>query len=110
MILVCNTGPVIALAKIGHLDILRHFGAGERAVVCLAATYQPHAGVLLDDAAGRETACRLGIPVTGFVGVLPAAKQRKLISRVLPLLDQARSSGYWLSDDLVETARQISGE
>ena len=163
MILVCNTGPIIALAKINHLDLLsglfetiqipetvfyelmgkpgeetdrifqatrrflmvspmpnvmpphvdyttRHLDAGERSVICLANAHSPEVMVMLDDAAGREAARRLGITVTGFVGLLLMAKRLARISRVLPLLEQARASGFWLSDELIQTAAMLAGE
>ena len=51
---------------------------GERAAILLA---QQEAGALLliDDAAGRKEATRLGIPSTGTLGILRAAAIRQLL-------------------------------
>ena len=163
MILVCNAGPVIALAKVDQLRLLellsdnasipetvfhellakpgcetdrilnatdsflkvtpppkqaqphvtlasRHLDAGEREVISLASSSDPPATALLDDFAGRTVATHLGFPIVGFVGLLLSAKRNQLIDEVIPLLEQARAMGYWLSDELIEIARNLSGE
>jgi len=164
MNLVCNAGPVIALAKIDKLDLLHKLGGesvsipetvfhellakpgsettrilhatrsflevkiyscdpptqiseatrsldlGEREVIVLAASFQPVATALIDDAAGRRVARQLGLPVLGFAGILLAAKQLDLIEHVIPHLELARINGYWLSDELIETVRAIAKE
>ncbi len=53
--------------------------------------------------------CNAG-PVIGFAGLLLAAKRRQLIEQVVPHLERARSMGYWLSDELIEIARNLAGE
>lgn len=163
MTFVCNAGPVIALAKIDHLHLLRELAGlvlipetvfhevlakpgmdssrilaasrdfiqvcappghldpsvefasrlldhGEKAVIALTSSHAPPVTALLDDAAGRKVASRLGIPVLGFIGLLLVAKQRQHISSVGPLVEQARIQGYWLSDELVEIARKLAHE
>jgi predicted nucleic acid-binding protein len=163
MTLVCNAGPVIALAKIDRLSLLRslatpvlipetvfhevlakqgpdssrilvasrvflnvskppeiihpsvefasrHLDDGEKAAIALASSIPPPVAVLLDDAAGRRVASQLGIPLLGFVGLLLVAKQRKFISAVVPLIEQARNHGYWLSDELLEIAKSLAQE
>ena len=46
----------------------------------------------------------------GFVGLLLSAKRKQLIDELIPLLEQARANGYWLSDELIKIARNLSGE
>lgn len=163
MNLVCNAGPVMALAKLDRLallgelfpaiqlpetvfhellakpdtaasrileatrsylhvvpgmirpeardpPLLRSLDAGERAVLALAGTFKPSATALLDDAAGRRVARKLGVPVIGLVGLLLLAKRRHLIDRIIPELTAVRAHGYWLSDELIETARHLADE
>lgn len=163
MTFVCNAGPVIALAKIDRLSLLRdlanavlipetvfhevlakpgpdssrilaasrgflnvrnppeildppvefasrHLDAGEKAVIALASAMPEPVTVVLDDAAGRRVASHLGIPILGFVGLLLIAKQRNCISSVMPLIEQARNHGYWLSDPLLEIAKGLAQE
>jgi len=161
--MVCNAGPLIALAKIDHLRILREVAepvripeivlhevlgkpgkdsdriqeatrtwlmaesmpdkidptvdwatrrldAGERAVIAVAASYPSPVVALLDDAAGRQVARRLGLPVMGFAGILLLAKKRRMIESVVPLLEAARDNGYWISDELVDLVRKLASE
>ena len=81
---------------------------GEQQAVALA--YQLKSLLVLDDQLGRSAARQLGLAVTGFAGVLIQAKKRGLISSVGVLLEEAREQGHWLSNSLVDTARQLAGE
>jgi len=89
---------------------IRQLDPGESEVIALASSIQPPVTALLDDAAGRRVARKLGIPVMGFVGLLLTAKMSHLIEQVTPHLLDARNSGYWLSDELIESARHLAGE
>jgi len=163
MTLVADTGPLIALAKIRRLFLLRDLGwqtvlipqrvhrellgklgpeadeidralaafvravtvpppqeplrsavssldEGEREVLTLAASLSEPVPVLLDDSEARAAAKRLGLAVTGTVGVLLLAKKRGAVDHVLPLLYEARAHGYWLSDALITVATKLAGE
>jgi hypothetical protein len=88
----------------------RHLDAGEKEVIALASSIKPPVMVVLDDAAGRRVAAQLGIPVLGFVGLLLVAKERQCISVVMPLVEQARNHGYWLSDELLEIVKSLAKE
>lgn len=161
--MVCNAGPIIALAKIDQLLLLhriaksvfipetvlyevlakpgldadriihasrtwmkiakppekvapsvelavRKLDSGEAQVVRLASSLTGSVVALLDDAAGRKAARRVGISVVGFAGILILSKQRDLIPLVHILLDEARNKGYWLSDDILLSAKKLAGE
>jgi len=163
MTLICNAGPIIALAKIDQLPLLEELAdtvmipttvfhellakpgtdadhiievsqsflkieeppqsitpevmlasqqldAGEKQVIALASSTTAPFTVLLDDAAGRRVARRLGYPLLGFVGILLIAKQRGLVPDVSSLLAEARDQGYWLSDELLNIARSLAKE
>ena len=60
--------------------------------------------------AGRKAAKNLTIPTTGLAGFLLAAKERGLITKVVPLMEELRNKGYWLSDELVDAAKRLAGE
>lgn len=83
-------------------------GAGEREAVALA--HYMRLLLVMDDQLGRQAAHRLNLEVTGTAGVLILAKQKGLISSVRELLEQMREHGYWLSDELIETAARLAGE
>jgi predicted nucleic acid-binding protein len=66
--------------------------------------------LLIDDRLGRDAARRLNLAITGTIGVLIRAKEAELIRAVCPLLEEMRTSGYWLSDGILEVAASLSGE
>ncbi len=83
--------------------------AGESEALHLAR--QLHAAlVLIDEAAGRAVARRLGLEVTGTVGLLVDAKRRGLLTFIRPLLDRLRQSGFWLSSQVYQAALTAAGE
>lgn len=83
-------------------------GEGEAAAIALAAKLGY--GVLMNDLQGRSIASMLALRVIGSVGVLILAKQRGLIPALAPLLETLRTSGYYLSDALIQEALQRVGE
>lgn len=44
--------------------------------------------LLIDERIGRQVAQRYGLPITGLLGVLTAAKQDNLVSELKPVLDR----------------------
>jgi predicted nucleic acid-binding protein len=83
--------------------------AGEKQVVALA--YERKASlVIIDERLGRAAARRLGLEVTGLVGVLVRAKETGLIPAVCPMLEEIRQRGYWLSDEILDMAAKLAGE
>lgn len=64
----------------------------------------------MDDRAGREAANKLGIPVTGLLGLLIRLKEKGLIKNIESSIEDLRKNGYWLSDDIVHLAIKLSGE
>lgn len=89
---------------------LAHLDEGERQAILLALAAPTETILLMDDQAGRTAARRWQLSVTGVVGILVRAKECKLIPKVIPLLRRLQREGYWLSEETVETARQLAGE
>jgi predicted nucleic acid-binding protein len=160
MRIVSDTGPIIGLAKIGMINLLRavatevlippfvhkelfgrtgaetdhiedalrdfikvtpveglqslesgflsELGEGEKEAVALASELGEGILLLIDDNAGRKAARRLGVAVTGLIGLLLLAKKSGRLGRVGPILDELRQAGYWLSDDVIAIAKQIA--
>lgn len=66
--------------------------------------------VIIDERKGRRYAKRLGLPLTGTVGVLLTAKHNGLIPALAPLIDQLLKEGLFLAPELVEKALELAGE
>jgi hypothetical protein len=81
-------------------------GAGERQAIALAVA--SGAVLSIDDRLGRVVARRLGLRVSGAVGVLVEARRRGLIPVVRPILEELRRHGYWLSDSLFDSALKLA--
>lgn len=81
---------------------------GESEVLVLAQELGATAAI--DERRGRNIAAALGLPQTGTIGILLAAKRAGLISRITPLLDELVSSGIRLSSRLYEEARRLAEE
>jgi predicted nucleic acid-binding protein len=162
MRIVADTGPIIALSKIGKISLLKSIaeevlippmvykelfgkigsesneidralntfihlkkeitldeatemaladlGEGEKQAIGLASNLGEDVLLLIDDRAGRRVAEKLNIATTGLVGLLVVAKEMGFVESVGPLIEDLRHSGYWLSDDLITTAKRLAGE
>ncbi len=84
-------------------------GSGEAEAITLAADRK---GLLIVDErqARRIAEITYGLRVRGTVGTLVLAKRRKLVAEVRPILERMRTSGYFLSNALVEAACESVGE
>lgn len=75
---------------------------GERSALALAKELAADL-VLIDEAEGRREAARLGIPMTGTLGVLRLAAERGMID-VPRVVDGLRISGFYLNEGLIRLA------
>lgn len=67
--------------------------------------------LLIDERLSRQAAIRLGLPITGVLGILVAAKMNGLISAVKPVMDDLISqAGFWVSYQLYDEVLQTVGE
>lgn len=66
--------------------------------------------LIVDERRGRNEAIRLGIRVTGILGILLAAKQQGLVSCIQPLLDDLIANGFWIREELYAELLQLAGE
>ena len=81
---------------------------GERDAIALA--HQTGLSLIIDDRVGRRAARQLGVSVTGVAGVLIQARKCGWIASVRQELAMIRDRGYWLSDELIDTAASLAGE
>ncbi len=82
---------------------------GEAEVIALAEETEARL-VIIDERRGRQYARRLGIPVTGTVGILLLAKEMGLLPAVAPALDFLVAAGLYLSPDLYDQALHLANE
>lgn len=82
---------------------------GEADVLALAEERQARL-VIIDERRGRRYARRMGFPLTGTLGVLLLAKERSLVPRVAPLIEELREAGLYISQGLVEEMLRLAGE
>ena len=82
---------------------------GEAAVFDLAKEHGARL-VILDDKDARGYAKRIGLPVTGTIGILLEAKRSGLIDAIKPLLDVLLRSGIRLGASLVNDTLQEAKE
>lgn len=78
-------------------------GAGETAVLSLAAT-EPGWTAILDDAAARKCARSFSLEIKGTLAVIILAKQRGLIPAAADLIRLLQSVGYRIDNRLVREA------
>ena len=100
-----------AVSKDRVLDLLREqLDDGEAEAIRLALE-QPSAVVLPDDMAARAVATRMGLRVTGTLGLLLRAKRLGHISLLQPLVEQLRADGrFYIASAIVAQILAAAGE
>ena len=66
--------------------------------------------LITDDRQARNGARSLGLQVIGTLGILIRAKQQGLIGSIKPIIDSLESTGFHISQALIQEALQIAGE
>ncbi len=66
--------------------------------------------VILDDYKARRIAEKLGMKITGTVGVLIKAKLNGIINSVKPFFDKIRKTDFRLTDEIENQALKEAGE
>ena len=59
----------------------------------------------LDDGRARIEAIRLGIPITGTVGILRRARDRRILPLAMPYLIELQHLGFWISEAVIDQIR-----
>jgi predicted nucleic acid-binding protein len=93
-----------------RVDLSRSLGPGERSVLTWAVSAGPEALSVLDDAAARTEARRLGVAVTGTLGLVLRAKLDGRLAAAAPLLEEAVAAGLYLDDAVLAAALAAVGE
>lgn len=66
--------------------------------------------LIIDDLKGRKFAEKLGLKITGTLGILIIAKLQNLISSVKPALEKVKKTDFRFSENLEKTLLRLSGE
>ena len=82
---------------------------GEASAIALAIEI-PESTIILDDYKARKVAEKLGLSITGTLGVIVKAKLRGIIPSVKPYLDKIRKTDFYISPDLYSKAVEEAGE
>lgn len=90
------------------IQLKTSLGQGESAAIALALKLD--STLLVDERLARSTARQLHIKIIGTAGTLLLAKQKNLISKVLPLIQQLKKSGYFLADSLIQEIAKLAHE
>jgi predicted nucleic acid-binding protein len=84
-------------------------GPGEREVISLGLELGA-ALLLLDEQPARRLATSLGLRVIGTVGLLMAAKQRGLLTKIRPELDRLLAVRFFMDQNLYDRVIAQAGE
>ena len=74
-------------------------GKGESSAIALALE-TPDCIIILDDYKARKIAERLGIVITGTIGVIIKAKLKNIIPSIKPLLKKIKETDFYLSPEI----------
>lgn len=97
------------VANTALLPLLPDLGAGEREVLALALERSDPL-VILDDSFARRFARRLGLSLTGTLGLLLKAKENGRIDLVEPLLDRLEELRFRLDHRTRAHVLSVAGE
>ena len=82
---------------------------GESSAIALALE-TPNSVVILDDYKARKIAERLGVTLTGTIGVIIKAKLGGIIPTIKPLLEKIKQTDFRLSAEIERQALEEAGE
>ena len=94
---------------VGSTVLRATLGPGESEAISLAIEVEARL-LILDDLAARRLALGLRLPVIGTLGLLLAAKRKKLLEAVKPCLDQLLSHEFRVSSELYDRVLRDAGE
>lgn len=104
--------PWIEMREVANRQPLRFspdLDLGEKETLALALESSDPL-VILDDGLARRHAKLLEIPCTGTIGVLLKAKEKSLLLRIQPIIDQLAGLGFRLSPATRKAALDLAGE
>ena len=82
------------------LKLLNTFLDIGEASSCALALETDDSVVIVDDLKGRKIAGKLGLKITGTLGIVLRAKERNLIDSLKSVVEQIRNEGFYVSEEL----------
>ncbi len=82
---------------------------GEASAIALALEKKDSL-LILDDLRGRREAEKLGLRITGTLGVLLKAKQQDVIKKIKPYIEKLKQRDFHISLQLEKEILELSGE
>ncbi len=93
-----------------NLRILRNLvDLGEASAIALALEYDDPL-LIVDDLKGRKEAQRLGLRITGLMGILIKCKKENIITEIKPILTTIKQASFRISEKLETFVLQQAGE
>ena len=90
-------------------SLLPELHLGEASAIALAVETKD-ATLVIDEKDGRNVARRLGIRITGTLGVLLKARKQNRIARLRPLVEKLLDNGFRISEQLLQEVLAQVGE
>lgn len=101
-------GQVANLALVTALQ--RDLDRGEAEAIALGVELRANL-LLIDEKEARRAAHRLGLQITGVIGLLVEAKLQAKLDKIGPALDRLRyEAGFFMTDRLYALALHLAGE
>ena len=96
-------------------DLLSDLDRGEAEAIALSLEMSQQHGpkkhlLIIDERLGRRHARRLGLTITGTLGILLKGKREGHIEFLSPLIDRLMQGGIFLGDELVKQVLKMAGE
>jgi predicted nucleic acid-binding protein len=82
---------------------------GEASSIALASKLKD-ALLIIDERKGRRIARELQIDITGTLGILLLAKQKGLIAKLKPVLQEIQKTNFRISEQLIKQTLILAGE
>lgn len=99
----------VTLSDPRRADLLADLDRGEAEAIALAQELNADL-LIVDERLARRHAQRLGLTITGTLGVLLRAKKQGLVVEIGPLIEQVQRGGIRLGDTVVARALRLAGE